>query len=117
MFKEWDGVIARVPQGSFFRILPFKNFIKNIFLHIVNLYLCNDADDSTFYASCGSLSMIMEKVIADYISISNWFHENSWDCLWYLVTSNPNYTWNLACNEMIIKYIKEEKAQGVKNWW
>ena len=42
-------ISAGVRQGSMLSTLSFNVFINDIFLLINNTYLCNYADDNTFY--------------------------------------------------------------------
>ena len=86
-FSEWERIIAGVPQGSILGPLPSNIFVNDIFLYIEPSDVCNYADVSTLYASGKSLSVNIQNLKADFLRISEWFHENFStllnDILWY----------------------------------
>ena len=115
--SEWEGILAGVSHGYILEPLLFNIFINDIFLYIENSDLCNYADDNTHYTSGDSLSIIEKKLKADFLRISEWFHEsfmalNSDKCH-FMVLGHSNCTCNFTCNGTTIESSKEEKVLGI----
>ena len=110
-FSNCTNILHGVPQGSKVGPLIFTVFLYDLFLFKPNIDLKSYADDSTPYATGGSLELeVINEIKSEVESLTLWFRNNCMkvnpDKFHLLLSDKKVITWILVMRSFQVRAVK-----------
>ena len=110
-FSNWTNILHGVPQDSILGPLIFTVFLYDLFLFKPNIDLKNYADDSTPYATGGSLELeVINEIKSEVESLTLWFRNNCMkvnpDKFHLLLSDKKVITWIFVMRSFQVRAVK-----------